>query len=213
MKVLIVTHIQRSDHVHYFHDAMQSIYSLRWGGRVDHLSISGGDSDHEQPVAWKYLEAQNIALDMGYDAMLCAESDMLLPPDALQKLTRLDTDIAYGLYCWRGGKHEWSAYTELGHKEGRSLTLDPDLARDCWGKVIEVKGVGQGCTLIHRRVLEKFAMRSSPIRGCDHCLALDAQQFSFRQHCDLSVVCGHINGQTVIWPDPASDTLYRIDPL
>jgi hypothetical protein len=47
---------------------------------------------------------------------------------------------------------------------------------------------------------------------CDTTLALDAQGEGLVQIADLGVVCGHrLDSERVIWPDPATETLYRIE--
>jgi len=216
MKILICTPIKRAnERVFYYPRAMQSIHGLRWRYQLDYHMPSGGDTSErgDVNVGRKYYDAQQITLKHGYDAMLCAESDMIIPPDALEKLAALDTDIAYGLYCWRKTRHQWNAYPKVEFLEGQSISANPEVARDCFGKVIPVQGIGQGCTLIHRRVLEAFDLRTTARRGCDHCMATDAQEFGFRQLCDLSVICGHIDGNQIIWPDASTPDLYRIENL
>ena len=74
-------------------------------------------------------------------------------------------------------------------------------------------GVGQGCTLIKRYVIETQPFRWRVGMITDWLMAVDAQYNGFTQLCDLSVICGHINGQTVLYPDPNTDGLYRIDAL
>jgi hypothetical protein len=116
-----------------------------------------------------------------------------------------------------------------------------ELARAAWGKVVDVTGLGHGCTLITRRALETIpdfriydgrddwikekyrpvARRyridmDRPRPGMvapDWLMALDAQHYGLRQVCDTAVVCGHINGDTVYWPDAAAEMLYRETPL
>jgi hypothetical protein len=86
-----------------------------------------------------------------------------------------------------------------------------------WGKTIEVAGVGMGCTLISRDVLEKLAFRvdeTHPSVHNDWVFAYDCQQKGITQKCDTSVVCGHISmkpSPRVIWPDPNEPRLYRND--
>ena len=46
----------------------------------------------------------------------------------------------------------------------------------------------------------------------DWLLAMDAQHYGFSQRANLGVVCGHIDGDKVIWPDPDADNFYRVEP-
>lgn len=183
----------------------------------------GHDNPYEYPyenVAHNYNVAREVTLRLGLDAMLSIESDMIVPEDTVERLVAADADIAYGLYVWRHSRREWSAYTQLSALRGKSISQDPEAAKAAWGKVIDVAGVGQGCTLIRRNVLEEITFSLWPgtpqAVSSDWMLAIDAQAHGFTQKCDLGVVCGH---QTytpwpqIIWPDPDEPDLYRIEAL
>jgi len=205
---------------------VRSMFVQQWDGPLDFLFLSGGDSeDSYQAVTDKYERARFQALSGGYSHLFCVEADMLIPPDALHKLITLDADVGYGLYCWRHGQAigMWSAYPILSNSRGYSLSHNKDEARACFGQLAIVNGVGLGCTLIKRKVLEAItfhhadgdATRPIPVH-CDWMLSEDCQKLSFVQAMDLSIVCGHILDTTprsVVWPDPTQDDLYRIDLL
>jgi hypothetical protein len=221
-------------------------------GPVDWL-VSSGDNPCALPyenVTYQHNKGRSLALTGGYDALLSIEADMVVPADTIERLLDTNADIAYGLYVWRSHDrnfperrhrwHRWSAYTELTLWGGTSVSLDHTGAdcRAAWGKVIDVAGVGMGCTLIRRRVLERMAFRLydgrpddwlieanaeqmakhgiNPHRPrhsmlCnDWFLALDAQHHGFSQRCDLGVVCGHITDDGVLWPDPDAPHFYRL---
>lgn len=183
----------------------------------------GWDNPHEYPyenVTHNYNIARDLVLRMGFDALLTVECDMIIPPDTVDRLAATEADIAYGLYVWRHGRREWSAYTSLNALKGKSISKDPPAARAAWGKVIDVAGVGQGCTLIRRHVLEVIEFSLWPgtpqAVSSDWMLALDAQRLGFTQRCDLGVVCGHQTYEPwpqVIWPDPEECDLYRVEAL
>jgi hypothetical protein len=214
LNLFIATLIKRADQrVFYYPKAMESIYRQQWrGGTVTHYSPSGGD-DVDEPVAAKYEDARRVFLAGKWDYFMCAESDMILPPNAAQTLADLGTDVAYGLYCWRHRPSDWSAYTTLTYNFGESITRKPDVARECWGKVIEVAGVGQGCTVIGRHVVEHLPFHSRKGLYPDYCFAVDAQYNGYKQLADLSVICGHIERDTVLYPDITQPELYRVDKL
>lgn len=205
---------------------VQSVFVQQWDGPLDFLFLSGDDtSDVYQAVTDKYNRARTQALAGGYDALFCVEADMLIPPDALAKLARIGADVVYGLYCWRHepGLGLWNCYPVVEPTRGFSITNIPDEARATWGHIAIVGGLGLGCTLIQRKVLESGPFhhayggvdRAIPVH-CDWMLAEDCQNNGFTQAMDLSVVCGHIRDtapRTVVWPDPDAPGLYRIDPL
>lgn len=192
---------------------MQSIMSMNWCepldivyGRQDmekHPGSNGGNHN----LLEKYQQARRLALYGGYDALLTVESDMILPRLTLERLTRIEADIAYGLYVSRHGNHCWLAFSEIADNFiGESFSNDPELCQTAWGNAIETYGIGMGCTLIWRRVLECIDFRlPNPAVANDWFLALDAKAAGFSQVHDCGVVCGHIDASPeckVLWPTP-----------
>lgn len=213
MRILVATPVMRGE---LYKRAWLSWYAMDWDGRVDYIQMIGGD--HEKlpydNILKKYNDIRQAALCGGYDALMTVESDIVTPRDALKRLTSMDADVAYGLYVWRIGFPWWNAYTQLSADKGMTLSVQPELAREKWGQVIEVKGVGNGCTLIHRHVLEALKFNWSPgeFGCCDWHLALDCQRLGFVQKCDLGLVCGHIAEDPIhriLWPDVHAKGLYR----
>ena len=176
------------------------------------------DSNGRGNICHNYRKARKWMLDNDYDYLFTVEADMVIPTDALSKLLAVDTDVAYGLYCFRNSS-SWSAWTALEIERGRSLSKDPQIARSIDGKVIDVAGVGMGCTLIRRNVLEKLDFRTDDLHPSVHndwLFAVDCQTEGFKQKCDTSVKCGHISLKPqprIIWPDAAEPRLYRNDWL
>ncbi len=188
-----------------------------------------GEKDNRDVICDKYNAARDRLLSGPYDAMLTVESDMIIPPDALQKLWDAGADIAYAPYVFRRQPWHWSAYSVLldDALTGYPLSNVPDRAKLDWGSVVDVDGIGLGCTLIRRHVLEAFPFRADGIKHMDgtrsHCdwyAALDWMGAGYTQKCDLSAPCGHISatgqdgqiGPCVLWPDPYAEGLVRFDP-
>lgn len=198
---------------------VQSIFRLEWEGAIDWHFVAG-DNPHDEPyenVTHNYERARQRALEGGYDALLCVESDMIIPPDALSLLLSCESDVAYGLYVWRHGRRKWSAYTELGDRHGVSLSDDPARAAAEWGQVVDVEGVGLGCTLIRRDVLRAvpFRMGDNKRVSCDWYFALDAKAAGFSQRAHLGAVCGHQTYKpwpSIIWPTNTG-RLYAVESL
>lgn len=213
MKVLLAMPIVRGQTHQRVMDAM---YALEWDGRLDILLLMGGDDPETRVdnIVRKYNVARDVVLANGYDALMTLESDIIAPPDALKKLVEVDADVAYGLYVWQSIWHHWSAYRVVEEVEAVSISEDEEGAKAAWGKVVEVVGLGNGCTLIHRRVLSELPFRKSDVIGHppDRSLAIDCQRLKFVQKCDLSVICGHIQRNPVpmtLWPDITRLGLYR----
>ena len=217
---------------------------MAYDGPVDWM-VSSGDNPHPlafENVTHQHNRARRFALDNGYDALLSIEADMVVPADTISRLIDCDADIAYGLYVFRQKLKRWSAYNTLTLWGGESVSLNHNGsgARAAWGKIVDVAGLGMGCTLICRKVLERFEFRLhdgrhswiqeeyaadfktlgldpyQELKGMvsdDYLLALDAQHYGLSQRANLGLVCGHIVDGGVMWPDPDADKFYRVDSI
>lgn len=105
----------------------------------------------------------------------------------------------------------WSAYKAVWQESGISWSKDQPSTAAKWfaaGAVRDVAGLGLGCTLIAREVVERVPWRlpeNAPAAN-DWYFALDLQAAGIRQACDFGVVCGHITNEPsmrVIWPGVA----------
>ena len=172
----------------------------------DSTESQRGEIDRNQSVLEKFQNGRRLFLAGDYDAMLTIEYDNIPPADALQRLARIDADVAYGLYCTRISPR-WLAFWKLFDNSGITYCKDAPTARAAWDHVIETCGVGYGCTLIHRHVIERIPFRLVKGHPCsnDWHFSLDciAAEFSQKHDCGLHV--GHIvrqNPLTVVWPSP-----------
>lgn len=146
-------------------------------------------------VLAQYQKAWQMALAGGYDALLTVEHDMVLPPNAIQKLYETDAPVVYAIYMLRHGTHTLSAWRyENNRNMGMSLSLYPNEAREAfkqgWARVC---GVGWGCTLIRREVLEQVNIRSTGGGDAgDIAFATDCVQSGILQIARFDVPCLHI---------------------
>jgi hypothetical protein len=195
---------------------IQSIFRLDWEeplpivfGREDNPL-----TDHYVNLTAKHNQARQMVLDGGFDALFLVENDMILPVDVLKRLVAMPSDISYGLYCERHRWHRWLSFFYIDEVAGVSYSQDIELARKVWGRAAKSSGVGLGCTLIHRRVLEQIEFTAHPDNKVadDWMLALDAESAGFVQGHDFGCICGHMmpNGQ-VIWPSIDTEGLYTIE--
>lgn len=171
--------------------------------------------DSRDAITAQYNEARRLVLDNGYDSLLTVECDMLPPPNAIRRLRNCNADIAYGLYVLRRPPWEWNAYSVMEGMAAWPLSKVEDRAGIEWGEVVDVDGIGLGCTLIQRRALEVMRFRADGLLHsdgnrsyCDWYASEDWRAAGFTQRCDTSVVCGHIHPQdeqghprpSIIWP-------------
>jgi hypothetical protein len=126
--------------------------------------------------------------------------------------------VVYALYLFRQGRpmrvNAWATPTLASHLKGVILRNrgphEPTLPlqwlrnewREAWGRAVPVSGLGLGCTLIHRRVLEQVRFRDREGRNhCDWWFATDCAERGFKQVAHLGVVCGHKTPDGIIlWP-------------
>ncbi len=143
--------------------SLASVMALQHDDALDR-HFSQGDNPFGatfENVTLQHNKARQMVLAGDYDALLSIEADMIVPPDTIGRLIDCNADISYGLYVWRHKLKRWSAYTTLGLWGGESISLNHDgsNARAAWGKVIDVAGLGMGCTLISREALERLEFR------------------------------------------------------
>lgn len=170
-------------------------------------------------VLKKYRYARWLTLAGNYDGLLLAESDMLIPSNALERLARLDAPVAYGLYCLRHGVAYWNVCVALEETAGAFLSdqLVRENAPAEWesaknGAPTQAYGVGFGCTLIRRDVLEQIDFRNfedAESFFVDWLFAADCNRLGIRQMCDPQVVCGHIADTGVLYPDLNQPEFFR----
>ena len=193
--------------------SLESVMALEWGTR---LSIIFGRSAKARPdghldLCNKLQEARHIVLDCNYDALLVVEADMVVPRTALIRLSSLDGDVVYGLYCSRRGEHPWLVFTDVDEQEGS--ILEKKYRPLYFGSAIDSCGVGMGCTLIRRSALLDVPFRTqNGGQAPDWWFALDCKEMGMHQISDMGTVCGHyLNENEIIYPDPTQISLYRTE--
>jgi len=190
---------------------LASIFALEWDGQVD-IVFGKNDQDiirfnrneRNKDIAQKYNNAREMALRGDYDAMMTIEADMIPPPNALKRLSEVDADIAHGLYVSRHGKHSWLMYKKITEQvrgsEGMGESREEREA--LWGKIVESAGAGLGCTLINKKALGAIPFREmGQWVSNDWYFSVDAFNKGLTQAHDCGVICGHIDGYRVLWPD------------
>lgn len=224
MRVLVFTPVLRGRWFDLSSKAMFGMLPLEDGGQVDYLQLVGGDwGPHPfDNITRKCNEARDIALGQNCDAMMIVEGDVIMPPEALRRLVAVDADVAYGLVIHTHGWPTWNACIELKDEAPGAvpISLFPEKAKEAWGKVIDVAGVGSSCVFIRRRAFERvlFHRKSTPSfeRSCDWYFAEDCKEEGLTQKCDTRVICGHIETDTmprILWPDITRKGFYRSEQI
>jgi hypothetical protein len=168
---------------------------------IDHNPFPAPDIRN---VVAAYQHIREIVLAGDYDALLTVEHDMVPPPDALEKLWALNVPVAYGVYLLRHGTKVLSAWEYNGDRTlGESLSLHPRRLPDVKaGEPMRVSGVGFGCTLIRREVLERFPFHDGGDEGQspDVPFSKDCLSHNMEQWAHFGVLCGHKESGQILWP-------------
>lgn len=193
-------------------ETYEAIFNLEWDGPL--TFVFQDDNPHHVPGnerktgvenhLHQYRRGRETFLAGRYDAMLCIESDIIPPPDALKKLAALDADLAYGVYMFRVSPivNLFEAYNRPSRNHGESFSI-----RHLWPpprQIMECSGGGLGCVLIKRHVLEKHDFRLSQPTSLVHCdspFTGDCWQAGYDMRADTTVICGHKDEHGHIkWP-------------
>jgi hypothetical protein len=96
------------------------------------------------------------ALEMGATYLFFLDDDVVVPPDAIERLLARNLDVVSGLYYRRSspvGLPVMMLENEVQTEQG-TKTVAQFLVNFKVGDLVEAHLVGAGCLLIHRRVLE-----------------------------------------------------------
>lgn len=177
---------------------MQSLLSMRMVGEV-RFSISCSSLIYD---ARNKLAEQ--AIDGGYDRCLWFDSDMVFPPDTMERLSEHlnnGKEIISGLYFTRKNPVIPVIYDNCGYFTQEDGKLRPtahsfyDYPRN---SVVEVEGLGFGCVMMTvdllKRVRDKYGLPFAPVLGFGEDLSFcgRAIEMGTKIYCDTSLVCGHI---------------------
>jgi hypothetical protein len=185
------------------HATFDSIHGLHFAGALDRLFTHDNPFDEwdGRNVLYNYQKAERSVKTESYDYLLTVEDDMIVLPDALDKMIAVDADIVYGVYCFRKGAPLLNISKPHDHMESYGLPDNLKEWRALYGQVIECGGLGFGCTLIRRSVFDMLSFHSAPGHDGDTQMALDARRLGLRQMCDTTVLCGHQRpDSTIVWP-------------
>src|SRR5512139_2513988 len=100
MRVLMFTPTARLEP-----EALQALMQQTYSGPLDRMLTRDNPETEQvnQNIVYNYRKAQRVCLAEGYDALFTVESDVIIPPEALEKLIAVECDIAYGVYAFRRG--------------------------------------------------------------------------------------------------------------
>lgn len=145
-------------------------------------------------VTTQYLAAWKLAIDGNYDYLLTVEHDILPPDNALKLMLEADKPVVYGQYVLKSippTSSIWTYWDRMRIGESvTSISRDADqYAKDKLTGVIRCSGIGWGCTLIRRDVLETVTPRGDMYT--DNYFAQDCMTAGFELYGHLGFCCQH----------------------
>jgi hypothetical protein len=193
-------------------ETVAAVLALEWDGPL--RWVWQQDNPHglsRESHLHQFARGRELFLAGDDDAMLIIESDIIPPPDALKKLMALKADVAYGVYCFRVGRHAWPFNTPINiferypgeaRNEGEPLSSSArKLASALRQRIVPCSGAGFGCTLIRRSVLAQISFRLQETAHCDTWFTQDVYRAKMKMMADMSVVCGHKDTDGfILWP-------------
>ncbi|MBK8211619.1 MAG: hypothetical protein IPK78_18340, partial [Rhodospirillales bacterium] len=167
-------------------------------------------------VLHQYRNAWRAALEGRFDALVTVEHDIRLPDDgALKRLLATDAEVVFGVYMLRHGEPVLNTYRFEGDKNvGQSLTLHRrDLMAARRRATVRVSGVGWGCTLLRRSVLERMDLSDGGGENPagDTAFAAACLQAKIPMLARWDVMCGHYDPQRGwLWPFKECATMVKV---
>lgn len=179
----------------------------RLGINVLHVAPLANDPKKARTMAkcWEVIRAYTLA--NGYDYFFSLECDVFPPLDIIERLLAMQNDVAGALYCIDTGQYSrlmvqrLEPDTTANETIIRNLTIDESfLFAD--GSVKYAFGIGLGCVLIHKNVLQKITFRTEPQSDVhpDSILYKDLYALKIPVKVHTGIICQHYNndwGQTI----------------
>lgn len=157
----------------------------------------------------------NNAIQHGFDRVMWIDSDMIIPPYALERLTAdMDAgrDFVTGLYFSRKPPIKPVVYGEVYWRvrdDGNVETGSKRIETYPENRVFPVQGAGFGCCMtsveLLKALVDKYGSPFTPLMGLGEDLAFcwRASQMGYKLYCDTGIKCGHIGshvyGESDAW--------------
>lgn len=136
------------------------------------------------------------AVQMEADYMLWLDSDMVFPPDTLERMMKTieenDIDILCGLYFRRTHPFTPVLFNKL-ERDGETLVFED--VKEIPDDLFEVAGCGFGCVLMKTDVLFDIGANwFTPYidAGEDCAFCMRAREKGYKIYCDPSISLGHM---------------------
>ncbi len=155
---------------------------------------------NEEVIAESLEILRNRTLKNGYDFLLIQESDILSPPNVIERLLLHQKMVVSGSYFIGQGAERHLMIQEVENIPIPKSVINIDRGKDILfadGKLHMVYSAGIGCVLIHRDVLKEIKFRYEPNATMHPDSFFSADLFMHKprieQYLDTSILCEHHN--------------------
>ncbi len=189
-------------------DCQASIRAQQIDGHADW--IVGTDNPYPagdlRNVLHQYQVGRDQFLASDADALLIVEHDNVLPdPNAAHRLYHTKADVVYGCYMLRHGSNVLNIWRYEGNRNlGQSWSLYPEQLRTLrdLAPTVRVSGVGFGCILIRRRIVENYPFRAGDPKteAPDIPFAQDVLRAGITSLARMDVLCDHYHEGVKLTP-------------
>lgn len=166
------------------------------------IHIKPNNNPIQKTLADSHEAIRKYAIANNYDYLFHFESDLIPPPDVIERLMIHNLPIVSGMYMINFGDsshlmaQKIENFGELREtcnvKDGSDLLMVD-------GKLKNTFHCGLGCILIHKKVLNQFEFRYE--RGVqihpDSFFAFDIDALGIPKYIDTSVLCVHNNSEWI----------------
>ncbi len=182
-------------------DRTNSLELKRLGAKVKYVNPK--EMHISELIAKSHEECRLYAVKHNFDIILHKESDIISPPDTIERLMAHNKPVAHAMYHIEFGEKSHLMITlkeEDGevHREMQNLELTDLAFVD--GSLKRVYGAGLGCALIRRKVFTKIKFRykkEALTQPSDSWFSYDLHQLGIPNYLDTSLLCEHLNSPWV----------------
>tara|TARA_Y100000310_G_C20654610_1_gene801337 strand:- start:82 stop:780 length:699 start_codon:yes stop_codon:yes gene_type:complete len=185
--------------------------------RIKEVGLEVIKSPYKEFARERVVDGRNLlrekVLDEGYDYFLSLEQDVIPPKDVISKLLGHNVKVVSGLYSTprvmirrdslgrRFKVKEDVPLAMVAGEPGKVRWMMPEEVKK--ERLVGVGGVGLGCILIHRDVLEgvKFRYSRDNLAFDDMWFCKDVRDNGWKVYLDTGVKCDHKTNRGWKWKD------------